>query len=142
MPWQGVSAMDLRTQFVVEFVDGGRSMTELFEAYGVSRPTGYKWVERYATGGPAGLVERSRRPHHSPRATPADIVERLRKAREHFPHEGGGKLVARLRRCRRPRWRGPRRCWRTPLPPTGCPRSSAATTGPRLRPPPACGSRG
>src|SRR5882724_11914338 len=37
-------------------------MVELCERYGVSRKTGYKWVERYERDGPDGLRERSRAP--------------------------------------------------------------------------------
>ncbi len=35
-------------------------MAALCEEYGVSRKTGYKWLQRFVAGGPAGLVERSR----------------------------------------------------------------------------------
>jgi transposase InsO family protein len=48
---------------------------------GVSRATGHKWVRRYRAEGPAGLLDRSSRPHHSPRATPAVAVERILAAR-------------------------------------------------------------
>ena len=34
--------------------------------YGISRPTLRKWLRRYEAEGDAGLLERSRRPHHSP----------------------------------------------------------------------------
>lgn len=49
---------------------------------GVSRKTFYKWAARYRAEGMAGLEERSRRPHRSPRRVSADIedlVVRLRK---------------------------------------------------------------
>jgi len=36
------------------------------EAQGASRATGHKWVRRYRLEGPAGLVDRSSRPRHSP----------------------------------------------------------------------------
>ncbi len=35
-------------------------MAALREEYGVSRKTGYKWLQRFVAAGPAGLVERSR----------------------------------------------------------------------------------
>jgi transposase InsO family protein len=59
--------MDQRTQFVGEHLRGGRTITELCDDYGVSRKTGYKWIERYLRQGAAGLEERSRRPRRSPR---------------------------------------------------------------------------
>ena len=51
------------------------------EAQGISRATGYKWVRRFRAEGTPGLADRSSRPHHSPRATPAAEVERILAAR-------------------------------------------------------------
>src|SRR5437879_1577681 len=45
-------------------------LTELCALYGVSRKTGYKWIDRYVRHGPAGLEEASRRPRRSPNQTP------------------------------------------------------------------------
>jgi putative transposase len=71
--------MEQRLQFVAEYLTGLYSMTELAAAYGVSRRIGYYWVDRYARDG--HLEAASRRPHTSPRTTPATIVERIRAAR-------------------------------------------------------------
>ena len=38
--------LDERARFVRDFESGHWSMTELCERYGVSRPTGYKWMAR------------------------------------------------------------------------------------------------
>ena len=51
---------DERARFVRDFESGHWSMTELCERYGVSRPTGYKWLAR------RGRAARLRRPQ--PRA--------------------------------------------------------------------------
>jgi transposase InsO family protein len=40
------------------------------EAVGLSERSGFKWLARYRAEGPDGLVDRSSRPHRSPRATP------------------------------------------------------------------------
>jgi transposase InsO family protein len=65
------------------------------EAQGVSRATAYKWLRRWRTEGAAGLVDRSSRPHRSPRRTPAEleaaIVER-RLATRRGPHRIGWEL--------------------------------------------------
>jgi transposase InsO family protein len=53
-------------------------------AMGVSNRTVRKWLARYEVEGAAGLVDRSCRPHRSPRATPrllASWAERLRRQR-------------------------------------------------------------
>ena len=57
-------------------------VTALCAELGVSRQTFYKYRRRFALEGPAGLVERSRRPHSCPTAVSAEIEEaivRLRK---------------------------------------------------------------
>ena len=92
MPWQGVSTVDLRVQFVMEFLSGLQPMTELAAAYGISRKTGYKWVQRYERAGPSALEDRSRRPHGSPRAVEAAVVARLLAARRAKPYWGARKL--------------------------------------------------
>lgn len=73
--------MDERMRFVVDWERLGLPFQELCERYGISRPTGYKWVERFAEEGAAGLAERSRRPRHSPQATAQDIVAGIVEAR-------------------------------------------------------------
>ena len=88
--------MDQRLQFVAEYLTGVYSMTELAAAYGVSRRIGYYWVGRYERDG--HLEAASRRPHTSPRATPAAVVERIAAARRAHPSWGAGKLRAWLRR--------------------------------------------
>ncbi len=52
--------MKERMRFVTDWERGLYSMVGLCERYGVSRKTGYKWVERYEREGPDGLREQSR----------------------------------------------------------------------------------
>ena len=47
MPWHEMSPMEQRLQLVRDYLSGLFSMTELAEQYGISRKTGYKWVDRY-----------------------------------------------------------------------------------------------
>ena len=90
--------MEERLEFVREFESGLFTMTELAEHYGISRVTGYKWLERYLTEGVGGLADRSRRPHESPHATADDLVEALLAARRRHPRWGAPKLLAIVRR--------------------------------------------
>lgn len=112
MPWQGVSPVDLRLAFVRGYLTTMSSMTELCDQFGISRKSGYKWVERYDHQGRPGLLDRSRRPHHSPRATDTDVVTRLCDARRQHPRWSARKLLVVLRR------RHPTLRW--PAPSTGC----------------------
>ena len=46
MPWRETSVMDERLQFVMAYQAGEVGMTELCRVAGISRKTGYKWLER------------------------------------------------------------------------------------------------
>ena len=50
MPWSETSPMDERARFALDAFSECFTMTELFERYGISRRTGYKWIERYRRG--------------------------------------------------------------------------------------------
>jgi transposase InsO family protein len=98
MPWRESDAMDQRLRFVGECLAGVETMTGLCEAYGVSRRTGYKWLERYRERGPAGLEERSRAPHRHGRATSAALVDLIVQVKLSWPAWGPRKIVAWLGR--------------------------------------------
>ena len=108
MPWRNTAPMDQRTQFIADHLRETQTITELCDRYGVSRKTGYKWIDRYLRLGPAGLEERSRRPHRAPNQTADEIVAALLEARHRHPVWGGKKLRALLQR-RHPRWTLPGR---------------------------------
>jgi transposase-like protein len=80
--------MDQRVQFIADYQREVFDVADLARRYGISRKTAYKWIARYAAGGPAGLVDRSRRPVHSPQATPERIVAALLDVRRHHPSWG------------------------------------------------------
>jgi len=50
-----------------EAVESGMTVSAACLAFGVSRRCYYRWLPRWQTHGRAGLVDRSSRPHHSPR---------------------------------------------------------------------------
>src|SRR2546426_11821307 len=85
MPWEERSLMDVRLRFVQDVHRPGWSVAEVCRRYQVSRKTGYKWLDRYAKGGPAGLVERSHRPYSCPHATPAVGVEQNLALQHRYP---------------------------------------------------------
>lgn len=108
MPWSETSPMDQRTQFIADCLRERLSITELCDLYGVSRKTGYKWLDRYLRHGPAGLEERSRRPRRSPNETAPEIVAAFLDARRRHPSWGGKKLLTIVHK-RHPRWELPGR---------------------------------
>jgi len=86
--------MKLKEEFVLKALEPGRCMTALCLEYGVSRPTGYKWVERFKLLGLPGLQERTRRPHSSPIATSGEMVMRVLELRA--AHGWGPKKIHKL----------------------------------------------
>jgi transposase InsO family protein len=86
--------MEQRADFIREFESGLFTMTELAAQYGISRKTGYKWVVAYEARGLAGLQDRSRRPHRSPHATAAEVVDAILALRRRHPRWGPKKLLA------------------------------------------------
>jgi transposase InsO family protein len=71
-----------RARFVLEAELSDLSFAELCRRHGISRPTGYKWLERYEGQGVDGLGDRSRRPHSCPHATPQHVVDRILEVRK------------------------------------------------------------
>ena len=96
MPWQEVSTVSLRQEFITMVQQKTVSVSELCRRYGVSRKTGYKWLGRYRREGPAGLPDRSRRPHQAPGRTPASLEAALVALRQQHPAWRARKLRRRL----------------------------------------------
>ena len=66
----------------------GRSPAEVVAAYGVSRSWVYELLARYRAEGDAAFEPRSRRPHRSPAATPAQTVELVLRIRKQLSDAG------------------------------------------------------
>jgi transposase len=86
--------MDSRTILIASWLRGEATMSELCDGQGISRKTGYKWLERYREAGVAGLIERSRARHTQTRrveAATAEAVLALRRTRPTWgPEEAAG----------------------------------------------------
>ena len=108
MPWLETAPMHQRTQFIADYQRHVASVAELCQRFGVSRKTGYKWIDRYAADGPAGLTDRSRRPHGCAHHTPDAIVAALLDVRRCHPTWGAKKLL-RILATRHPTWPLPAR---------------------------------
>jgi transposase-like protein len=124
--------MDQRTQFIADHLRDTLSITELCALYGVSRKTGYKWIDRYLRQGPAGLEEQSRRPRRAPNETAEAIVAALLDARRRHPTLGRQetpRAAAQAVSAVEPAWpvhgvRHPEAAW------AGAAAAAAATPGP------------
>ncbi len=99
MPWKEELPMEQRLRFIGDYLNGYFSFAELCERFGISRKTGYKWINRYhESGNPESLLDRSRCPHHFPTKTPEIITEVLLSVRDKHPTWGPRKLLWRVER--------------------------------------------
>ena len=108
MPWSETTAMEQKIQFIVDWKSGRHKIIDLCARYGVSRKTGYKWIDRFLEKGPDGLWERSHAPRSSPRRTEPEVEQALLKARLRHPKWGAKKLLWQLEQ-RHPQWELPHR---------------------------------
>lgn len=96
MPWQEVSVVSQRREFVHQALQPGANLAELCRRFGISRESGYKWVKRYRQGGLEALEDQSRKPLRSLRQTPGRLEHLVLKVREANPSWGGRKIRAKL----------------------------------------------
>ena len=97
MPWRETSPVNERRHFIDAHQRGELGIAELCRRFGISRKTGYKWLERFYADGAddeEALRDRSRRPHSHPRSVPTWLEEAIVHARQQRPHWGPKKLRA------------------------------------------------
>jgi len=68
-----------------------RNVAQACRHFGLSRNTFYKWKARHRAHGEAGLLDRSRAPRRSPRATPREVVSKILYLRQRY-HFGPGRI--------------------------------------------------
>jgi len=87
--------VSLRQEFILRATAGDMPFAELCREYGVSRKTGYKWLQRFRSKGTAGLVDESRRPLSNKLAIkPEIVVDIVRLKQQH--RTWGPKKIWRL----------------------------------------------
>ena len=90
MGWKECDRVSEREEFVMLALHAEAGMSALCRRFGISRKTGYKWLERASSGEP--MADRSRRPHRCPTHTgPAMEQAVLAVRRAHFAW-GGRKI--------------------------------------------------
>jgi transposase InsO family protein len=92
-----IRARGWRLRVLQEASHGQRSVAKTCRHFGISRQAFYRWKRRYEAHGDAGLWDRARRPHRSPRATPPEVVSKIVYLRQHY-HFGPGKIADYLKR--------------------------------------------
>jgi transposase InsO family protein len=97
MPWQEVSFMEQRREFVRLAMQEGANRRELCRRFGVHPDTGYKWLARWAAGD-RGFCDRSRRPHASPGRSTVAMEALVLRVRDAHPAWGARKIARCLER--------------------------------------------
>ena len=89
--------MEQRREFVRLALAEGANVRELCRRFGVSPPVAYKWIERWRSGD-VELADQSRRPHESPRRSPAELEAAVLAVRDAHPVWGARKIASCLKR--------------------------------------------
>ncbi len=92
MAWKTMDVREQRVRFVIAGLRRERSLSSLCLEFGISRPTGRLWLDRYRAGGIEAIAERSRRPRHSPRRTAPELEHSVVQLRLRYPDWGARKL--------------------------------------------------
>lgn len=98
MPWIEETKVEQRLKFVLRVREEGWSIARACREANISRPTGYKWLNRYDDEGLDGLDDRSRAPKNIPHKTDEQTEQLVCALREEYPNLGPKKLRAWLAR--------------------------------------------
>lgn len=98
MPFKETDVMNERVRFVVLALEENANFSVLCRRFGISRTTGYRWLNRYRQEGSfAALGDRSRAPHHCPHKTSPELEARVVALRQKYGW-GARKLAVLLKR--------------------------------------------
>ena len=92
MPWKDKTVESLRREFV-EAARATKNFSSLCREFGISRKTGYKWVERHNQN--CTMSDRSHAPFHIPGRTPSEVEEAILRVRADNP-EWGAKTILKV----------------------------------------------
>ena len=90
MAWGERTVEQMREEFARRVLAQERSKASLCREYGISRPTGDKWIERFREG--ESMTDRSRAPLSIPGKTSAEMEAQIVRLRKQYPAIGAVKL--------------------------------------------------
>jgi len=90
MPWKEKRLETMREEFVKRVLSHEKSKSALCREYGISRPTGDKWITRYLHG--EKMKDLSRAPKSRPNKTDPETEKRIVEYREQYPAIGAVKM--------------------------------------------------
>lgn len=90
MAWEERTVEQMREEFVKRVLAKERSKSALCREYGISRPTGDKWIARYLQG--EAMSDRSRAPRSRPGKIADETEQEIVSMRKQYPALGAVKL--------------------------------------------------
>lgn len=96
MGWKVKDVQEQRFGFIEEYEREDLSLSALCRGHGISRPTAYKWIERYEEEGLCGLQDRSRAPHHRAREIGEGMKALILAVKAKHAFWGARKIVGHL----------------------------------------------
>ena len=96
VPWKEICRVEERMRFVLAVSESDETFSALCARFGISRKTGYKWVERYEELGVEGLNEGRPVARSCPHRMPSELLHQVVELRKEHPTWGPKKLRARL----------------------------------------------
>ena len=97
MPWMECTAMGQKHEFIEEWLSGAYTVTELCRGFDISRPTAYKYIQKWKEMGDKGLNELGRTPHFIHNKTTPEIEEAFCAWRRREPRFGAEKILLKLK---------------------------------------------
>ena len=94
MAWKVKTKMSQRYEFVQLANKKDCNFSQLCIRFNISRPTGYKWLNRYNESG--NIEDKSKKPHHSKYQTSQEVETYILNLRKEHISWGGRKLKRRL----------------------------------------------
>jgi putative transposase len=93
MPWSETNAMEQRIQFIQDWLKRTHGVSDLCALYGISRKSGYKWIDRYMHDGPDWAMDRSHEAAVVHNKTPPEVEQALMDMRLLHRTWGARKLL-------------------------------------------------
>lgn len=98
MAWRQVKVFKQKCLFIKDCESKKSNFASLCRHYGISRPTGYKWLDRHARLGIEGLKELDRTPFNSPTETCEEKVKSILSVKYKFSTWGPVKVLKYLQK--------------------------------------------
>ncbi len=92
MPWKETTTMEQKVEFICEWLCEKYTITELCKVFEISRPTGYRLIQRYEKLGIEGLLDQPKSPINHPNKTKKQVQEKILYLKKKHSKWGAKKL--------------------------------------------------